>query len=179
MRKGVRNFLIVFGVLCVVALSFFLWVRGSYRRPFREEVEKSGLSPSLVFAVMKAESGFEEEAKSSAGAVGLMQLLPATAEFICRENGLEFSPEKLFEGEYNVKLGCLYLKYLLERFPEEKTALAAYNAGEGKVRGWLKDARYSSDGASLDDIPYPETAGYVKKVMKFRKNYLLFYRERS
>ena len=174
-----RNFLIWFGVLFVVALACFLWVRGSYRRPFREEVEKSGLSPSLVFAVMKAESGFDEEARSKAGAVGLMQILPATAEFICRERGVEFSPEKLCEGEYNVRLGCLYLSYLLERFPEEKTALAAYNAGEGKVRGWLKDERYSPDGTRLNKIPYPETEEYVKKVMKFRKNYLFFYRERS
>ena len=92
---------------------------------------------------------------------------------------MEFSSEKLCEGEYNVRLGCLYLSYLLERFPEEKTALAAYNAGEGKVRGWLKDERYSADGTRLNKIPYPETEEYVKKVMKFRKNYLFFYRERS
>ena len=125
-----------------------LWVYGNYRRPFRAEVEKSGLSPALVYAVIKAESGFDEKAISRSGAVGLMQLLPATAEFVCRTEGLEFSPDRLTEGGYNIKLGCRYLNYLLERFSAEETALAAYNAGEGTVRTWLADERYSADGKS-------------------------------
>lgn len=156
-----------------------VWVRVSYRRPYREIVEKSGLPPSLVYAVIKAESGFREKALSAAGATGLMQLLPATAEFICRENGLEFSADRLTEGEYNVRIGCLYLGYLLGRFSAEETALAAYNAGEGTVREWLSDGRYSRDGIHLSSVPYPETKKYLEKVLKFREKYLFFYHERT
>lgn len=179
MKKSLRNILIVFAGIALLFLVGFVWAAMAYRRPCRETVEKSGLSPALVYAVIKAESGFDERAKSRAGAVGLMQLLPSTAEFVCRLNGLEFSPEKLTEGSYNVRLGCLYLDYLLNRFSAEETALAAYNAGEGTVWEWLRDGRYSSDGEHLMHIPYPETENYVKKVLKFRKNYLIFYRERT
>lgn len=177
MKKGARIGSIVVFIGVLLIFGFFIWWKASYRRPYRAEVEGSGLSPSLVYAVMKAESGFDEKATSRAGAIGLMQLMPSTAEFLCRRNHLEFAVGRLYEGEYNVRLGCLYLKYLLERFPAEETALAAYNAGEGTVQSWLK-AEASADGR-LRAIPYPETARYVKKVMKFRKKYLFFYRESS
>lgn len=176
MKKGMRIFFWTIVVICALSAGIFLWIRSCYRRPYREVVERSGLSPALVYAVMKAESGFHEDAVSRAGAVGLMQVLPSTAEFICRGNGVEFDAERLREGEYNTQIGCLYLSYLMGRF-EEQTAIAAYNAGEGTVTEWLRDGRFSEDGKSLKEIPYPETAAYVKKVMKFRKKYLFFYRE--
>lgn len=173
MKRGAK---ICLWASALVAALFFCGcaIRLSYRRPYREIVAESGVEEGLVFAVMKAESGFRESAVSEAGAVGLMQLLPATADFVCRKNGLSFVPERLSEGSYNVRLGCLYLRYLLERFPEE-TALAAYNAGEGTVTKWLKNSEFTDDGVSLSRIPYPETARYVKKVEKYRKNYLFFY----
>lgn len=154
-------------ILCGVCV----WAHCLYRRPCREVAEASGLPPSLVYAVIKAESGFREDARSSAGAVGLMQLLPSTAEFVCRKEGKTFYPERLTEGSYNVELGCAYLRYLFGRFKEERAVLAAYNAGEGAVRDWLSQA----GTAELREIPYPETARYVKKVEKFRKIYDFFY----
>ena len=161
-----------------VLLAFFavyLAFRVSFRRPYRSTVEGGGIPSALVYAVIKAESGFREDAKSSAGAVGLMQIKPSTAEFICRRADISFYPTRLTEGEYNVTLGCLYLGYLFERFTQS-TALAAYNAGEGTVREWLRDENYSSDGATLVHIPYPETENYVKKVLKFQKIYEILYR---
>lgn len=176
MKRGMKIFFWAVFALCFVCAGAAVWIGVNFRRPFRAVVEESGISPALVYAVMKAESSFHEDAVSSAGAVGLMQILPSTAEFICRRCGVEFSAEKLKEGEYNTRLGCLYLKYLTERF-EVSTALAAYNAGEGTVSGWLCDGRYSADGKQLSAIPYPETEAYVKRVMKFRKIYLFFYHE--
>lgn len=159
-----------------MAVGAYYLVRAvSYPRPYLDVAKESGIDVSLVYAVAKAESGFNEEAQSRAGAVGLMQLMPATAEFICRTNGVTFEAERLKEGEYNLTLGVMYLRYLLDRFSAEQTALAAYNAGEGVVAGWLKRREYSEDGKTLMDIPYPETAAYVKKVEKFRKNYDFFY----
>ena len=156
-------------LLAAMVLSFF----AAFPRPYRAIVGESGLDPALVYAVMKAESNFREDAESDAGAVGVMQLLPSTAAFICEREGIPFEPARLKEGEYNVALGCAYLGYLLGEF-EEETALAAYNAGEGRVREWLKDGRYSSDGRTLFHIPFPETARYLKKISFFRKIYGFF-----
>lgn len=174
-RKGIWLIGVLLAVMLLTGIVLFFSIRAvGYQRPYREIVVEMELDGELVYAVMKAESGFREEAESHSGALGLMQLMPATAEFICRRNQLEFQPERLKEGEYNLRLGCLYLKYLLERF-EEATAIAAYNAGEGTVAGWLKRPELSEDGRTLQTIPYPETAEYVKKVVKFRKNYFFFY----
>ena len=104
-----------------------------------------------------------------------MQILPSTAEFVCEMNGLEFSPDKLNEGDYNVTIGCLYLNYLLKRFTVTETALCAYNAGEGTVSEWLSESAYSADGLTLKQIPYAETRSYIKKITKFRKIYEILY----
>lgn len=164
-------------VLALLALSSYFIVRAGYPRKCRQTVELycGAAEPSLIYSVMKAESGFDEEAVSRAGAVGLMQLLPSTAQFLCEKNGIAFEAERLKEADYNVMLGCMYLNYLLEKFPVAETALAAYNAGEGVVLSWLSDESISVDGATLGRIPYPETREYVKKVMKFRKFYEFFY----
>ncbi len=104
-----------------------------------------------------------------------MQLMPSTAEFICRTESIAFEADRLYEGEYNIIIGTKYLNYLFKRFPVRETALAAYNAGEGIVANWLKTQSYSTDGKNLNMIPYPETEAYVKKVEKFRKIYDFFY----
>lgn len=156
-------------------IAFRCGIELSYPRPYRETVSQSGLDPHLVYAVMKAESGFDERALSAAGAVGLMQLKPSTAEFICNRAKIAYEKDMLRIGEYNVKVGCLYLLYLLERFPAEETAIAAYNAGEGTVSAWLKNPKYSEDGRILKEIPYSETRNYLKKILKFRKIYDFFY----
>ncbi|HIZ72587.1 MAG TPA: lytic transglycosylase domain-containing protein [Candidatus Gallimonas intestinavium] len=165
--------LLALAALSLLILSLFLCCFAAFPRPYRGIVERSGLSPALAYAVMKAESNFEESAVSSAGAVGLMQLLPSTAQFIAERSGIPFLPERLFDGEYNTRLGCAYLAYLLERF-EEETALAAYNAGEGTVQGWLSDPHCSEDGRTLFQIPYAETRRYLKKISFFRKIYGFF-----
>ncbi len=175
MNKKRKKIAAIMALLLAGCLGALLFGCVSYRRPQRETVERSGVEPALVFAVMKAESGFREDAVSAAGAVGLMQLLPSTAEFICRKDRVPFEAERLTEGSYNAALGCRYLAYLMERFPVRGTALAAYNAGEGVVAEWLKSGEFSPDGKNLTHIPYPETARYVKKVEKFRKIYLFFY----
>ena len=172
--KAIRIFL--FSGLALLAITaIYFGIRSAFPRPYAEEVKASGLEPHLVYAVIKAESGFDEKVVSRAGAIGLMQLLPSTAEFVCAREDLPYEEDRLVEGAYNLKLGCLYLRYLLGRFPAEKTALAAYNAGEGVVAEWLKDPEISEDGLNLLHIPYPETARYVKKILKIKKFYDFFY----
>lgn len=163
-------------IVCVaIGTAAFFGVKAGFPRPYAQTVRESGLEPSLVYAVMKAESGFDEDAVSRSGAVGLMQLRPTTAEFVCNRSGIGYESGKLTDGEYNIRLGCLYLKYLMEKFPARDTALAAYNAGEGTVGDWLSDASCSNDGVNLSRIPYPETRAYLKKIKNFRKMYEFFY----
>ena len=152
-------------LLAAIVLSFF----AAFPRPYRDIVGGSGLDGALVYAVMKAESNFKESAVSSAGAVGLMQLLPSTAQFIAEHSGIPFLPERLFDGEYNTRLGCAYLAYLLERF-EEETALAAYNAGIGTVQGWLEDGATIPEG-----IEYAETRTYLERVQSAYEGYQRSY----
>ena len=163
-------------MLAVIFLAFGLYfgLRSGYPRPYADVVAGTGVEPFLAYSVMKAESDFREDAVSRAGAVGLMQIKPSTAEYICRREGIEFEPERLTDGAYNTRLGCMYLAYLLGKFAEQ-TAIAAYNAGEGTVSEWLKNPEFSSDGCLLDYIPYPETEQYVKKIEKFRKIYDFYY----
>lgn len=172
-KKRFQPIIIGAGAILLGVALFFCLRALCYPRPYAQETGKT--EPYLAYSVMKAESGFDEEALSPAGAVGIMQLLPSTAEFVCRMNGIPFEHERLTEGAYNVKLGCLYLNYLLARFKTVETALAAYNAGEGTVAGWLGSEEFSQDGTTLSEIPYPETARYVKKVLKFRKIYRFLY----
>lgn len=133
--------------------------------------ERYGVDVYVTLAVISAESKFDARAVSSAGAVGLMQLMPATAEWIADKLNIEYGYEKLFDVEYNIRLGTYYLSYLLKSF-EYEYALAAYNAGEGVVREWIEK------GINVEDIPYPETRDYVKrvkdKVKSIKNSYYLY-----
>lgn len=161
-------------ILLSVVLSFSACVYvAQFPTPYREIVAESFLPSDLVYSVMKTESGFRPRLVSKRGAVGIMQILPSTAQYVCELTGREFDAERLTEGEYNVRLGICYLEYLNGKF-SERTALAAYNAGEGTVSEWLKDKRYSDDGEELTLIPYRETEDYLKKINFFRK----FYKKR-
>jgi len=122
-----------------------------------------GVEPELVLSVIYAESNFNFKAESKKGAAGVMQIMPSTAEYICSRLKEEYQAENLYDYDKNIKYGTYYLGYLLGIFPAVETAVAAYNAGEGTVREWLK--AYSSDGATLDSIPYKETKNYTEKVM--------------
>lgn len=140
-----------------------------YVYKYSEEYE---VDPNLVFAVIKAESNFDPNAESNVGALGLMQIMPETFEWLQTYKNGEANMDYtyLYEPEVNIEYGCIFLQFLLDRYTSEETAVAAYNAGFGAVDNWLVDENYSTDGETLYDIPYPETKGYVKKVM-LAKNY--------
>ncbi len=174
MSNVVKRIIAVVAILLTLLLGSWIVIACIFARPKYHAIEGSGLPSSLVYAVIKTESDFQEDAVSRAGAVGLMQLLPSTAEYVCRLRKIPFERERLTEGEYNITLGCAYLTYLFSRFEVEETVLAAYNAGEGIVAEWLANDDFSSDGKTLFCIPYRETAEYVKKIKNFRKIYQFF-----
>ncbi len=131
------------------------------------------LSPHLVFAVIKTESNFNKFAKSEKGAKGLMQITDDTAKYIAKKLNVE--TYDIYSPNDNIRFGCFYLRYLLNRFSKEKTALCAYNAGEGNVLKWLKKSEYSKDGDSLIIIPFKETDVYIKKIYKSYAKYKKLY----
>ena len=181
-----KKFCTIFDIGLGVLLALLILVGGapaylSYRYPVsyggivKKYAEESGLPVSLVFSVIAAESGFRPDAKSEKGAVGLMQVLPETAEFICGRHGMDYMEVYLTDPAFNVRVGCCYLAYLRQKFPYEDTMLAAYNAGEGNVRRWLADETLSPDGERLSSYPFKETRGYVRRVKKLKNKYEKYY----
>lgn len=132
--------------------------------------EKYGVPKDVIYAVIKVESNFRYDAESYKNARGLMQLMPGTYEWMCGREGIDPEAHKLDDPEINIMIGTCYLSYLYDEFEIWDTVFAAYNAGHGIVRKWLADEQYGKDG-HLTDIPYPETASYVKKVRDARQIY--------
>ena len=144
-----------------------------YKKEVLESSSRYNLDSALVFAVIKVESNFDSDATSGAGAVGLMQITPSTAEYISKlVNKKDYD---LFNAADNIEFGCFYLNYLLAKFGNLQTALYAYNAGEGKVAGWLKDKKYSLDGTTLFNVPYKETKEYTEKISETFSKYKKLY----
>ena len=149
--------------------------------PFVEKYSKEyGVPEEMVYAVIKTESGFDSSAVSSKGAVGLMQMMPETFEWLTKDMLREhLSVGMLYDPETNIKYGTYYLSRLYNKFGDWDTALAAYNGGEGRVSEWLTDSRYSSDGKKLiiENIPseYSETKNYVGKVNNALEKYKQLY----
>lgn len=131
--------------------------------------ENYDLEPTLLAAVIYTESQFDPAARSSAGAVGLMQLLPDTARGIAlRTGGDGFVVSDLLDPEINVRYGSWYLRSLLDRYGDLPTALAAYHAGPGNVDRWR---------AAGSGIEFPETRHYVDKVLRLERSYAAAYPE--
>ncbi len=125
------------------------------------------INPALLAAVIEQESKFRADAKSSAGAIGLMQLLPDTAKGIAiHTGGSKFVLSDLYNPEINIRYGAWYLHHLMQRYGDEKTALAAYNAGQQNVDRWRAEGK---------GIEFPETRAYVDKVERLKGIYRRAY----
>ena len=159
--------------------------RDLYRYPLafwgliQQKAQERELDPYLVLALIRQESLFDARARSPAAAVGLMQLIPPTAARVARQLGLAVpSQERLFEPEVNLILGTQYLKDLLERYSNNwPKALAAYNAGEAAVDRWEREIVTDDIEEFVEQIPYVETRGYVKLVLRNHRIYKRLYEQ--
>jgi soluble lytic murein transglycosylase len=139
----------------------------------RQQAADKNLDPSLIAGVIYVESRFRDQT-SHAGATGLMQILPSTADYIARKSGgTSFVEGDLASPQINIAYGSWYLRYLLQHYHgNELLALAAYNAGEGKVDEWYRDASArGEDFEAATHIPFPETRDYVERVIDARARY--------
>jgi peptidoglycan lytic transglycosylase len=140
-----------------------LWYPLRYEQIVRGHARNYGIDPALLAAVIYQESKFKSDARSASGAIGLMQLLPDTAKGIAlHTGGTAFRVEDLYDPEINVRYGSWYLNHLLQKYGDEQTALAAYNAGQDNVDRWRRNG---------SGIRFAETRAYVSRVEDLKQIY--------
>ncbi|MFV1941492.1 transglycosylase SLT domain-containing protein [Pseudomonas luteola] len=141
----------------------------AYRDSFVREARQRGLHSSWVFAITRQESGFMADARSGVGAMGLMQLMPATAKHTASKFSIPLaSPQSALQPDTNIQLGTAYLSMVHAQFNGNRVlASAAYNAGPGRVKRWLKDARHLAFDVWVETIPFDETRQYVQNVLAY------------
>ena len=137
--------------------------------PYRQEVVAQaraiGLDPAYIYGLIRQESRFIMDARSSVGASGLMQIMPATARWTAKKLGLDYKPDMIADRDINLRLGTAYLKLVLDDFDgSQALAAAAYNAGPGRPRRW-REGPLLEPAAWAENIPFAETRDYVKKVL--------------
>jgi len=167
---------LVFALLLALFCALFLFMTSSkfLLRPservahtIQQCAQEEKISASLLEAVILTESKFNEKAKSHVGAVGMMQLMPETADWISEMSGLP--SDNLESPEQNIPLGAWYLNYLLKKYKNNEVfALAAYNAGRGNVDEWIEKNKWPDNFTDMDKIPFPETREFVKSVVSNR-----------
>lgn len=188
MKSSSKRSLVIILIICASILIGFVtdavWTaieKSKYPKNYEEIVsryaDEYNVPRDLVWAVIKVESDFDPEAKSSAGALGLMQMMPDTFREITKDFlGENLAFEELTDPEVSIRYGTYYLAYLYRYFDYNwHHAIAAYNGGMGNVAKWLKDPEYVDDEGNLKHIPFSETRSYVKKVEKAQEMYLKFY----
>jgi soluble lytic murein transglycosylase len=148
----------------------------AYQSVIRQQARAKHLDPALIAAVIYAETKFDART-SPTGALGLMQIEPATAEFLAhRSGGTGFRIADLAEPRINIRYGAYYLRYLLDQYGGDETlALAAYNGGQTNVDNWLSRAHAAGVRFTIASIPFPQTRAYVVRVEHAQRSYASQY----
>ncbi len=151
-----------------------------YPTKYNQYVEKYSneynVDPYLVYACIKAESNFKQDAISGKKAYGLMQLIQTTAQEVAKTLQIEIDEKSVMEPETNIRLGTKYISQLISKYNNIELALAAYNAGSGKVDSWIAEGTLKTDGSNIENIPFKETNNYVRKILKDYKIYKDLYK---
>ena len=185
--KRLLKFLIALIILASIIFILFkvikiddIVMKKIYPLKYSEYVEKYAkeynIDKYMVYAIIKAESNFEENAKSASNAIGLMQIMETTAIETANKMGLEVTEKDLFEPELNINIGLKYFTYLLNQYNNNyPLAIIAYNAGIGNVDNWIKNGIIKEDGTDIENVPFKETNNYVRKILRDNKIYKELY----
>lgn len=148
-----------------------------YRQIIFSEAAGVGIDGYLLAAVIKTESNYNPRAVSVKGARGLMQVMPETGRQVAGDIGIRnYSPDLLFNPEINIKIGAAYISDLRREYGGNTVeALAAYNAGGGNVKKWIDQGIWDGDRARVDQIPYPETRQFIRKILFYDQAYKYLY----
>ncbi len=172
--------LLIWGAIQLLSGTKEKVIDSMYPIKYEEYVDKAArdynMDKALIYGVIRTESGFDPDAESTAGALGLMQIMPESFQWLQTIRGVEgkYTNKDLYNPEINIDYGVYLLRYFYDRYGTEQTAVAAYNAGF-VVGDWLSNSKYSDDGIVLDYIPYPETSAYVDKVLSAKDKYNELY----
>ena len=166
--------IVIFMVIILVVLFKDKLLKILYPKTYSEIISvyanEYNVEENLIYAVIKAESNFNNEAVSNKSAIGLMQIVEGTAVEVVKRNGIELNTEnikqELLDIDNNINIGTKYLSMLLEQYGNVEVALAAYNAGIGTVNGWIEKQIIQADGSDIENIPYKETNNYVRKILR-------------
>ena len=181
MKSSVKFLLTLLVIAAVSSFAITEYVKRNieyenirYPLKYTHEVEKYSelydVKQEIIYATILCESGFDAEAVSGKSAVGLMQLTPDTFEWLCTKTGEDSDKLDIFDPETNIKYGTFFLSLLYEEFGDAKIAHAAYNAGRGRIKEWMKSSEYFKDG-ELYYIPFSETRNYVEKIRVATEKY--------
>ena len=186
-----RMWLYVLLLLVVLSLAGWrLWrsdavqMRFVYMWPYQSEIvtyaRRNQIDPFLVAAVIKNESEFKPGAVSPVGAIGMMQIMPETGEWIAKQMGLEgYSIDSLHNPGINIRMGCWYLSELKYEFKDNLLLMMmAYNAGRGNTHGWMSANGWDYTFGEINRIPYPESRNYVASVLHDRDEYYRLYKNK-
>lgn len=177
-----RVFALLFVLFLVLLFYKSAWL-GKYIYPIRHNQDIAlssqayGVDPYLVAAIIRVETNFDPDKVSKKGAIGLMQLMPETAEWIVERAGYaEETSQLLHRADVNIEVGAWYVKSLYNQFDDNPIAvLAAYNAGPGNVRKWLDGGTWDGTLKNIGDIPFGETRHYVQRVLYYYDKYTALY----
>ena len=164
MKKAIITISITIYVLITAFCILFFPIK--YRTEVNNCARKFNVDPNLIYAVIKAESDFDENAISKSGACGLMQIMPATAQYMIDKYDMDCSIDDLFLPKINIEIGTQYLRYLLDKYENLDDTIVAYNAGETTMLNWKKNNQ---------DIQYAETKTYLLRV---KRNITFYQRKR-
>lgn len=165
--------------------SDYLQMRLVYMWDYQQDIvtysEKNKIDPFLVAAIIKNESNFNHKAVSQVGAIGLMQIMPETGEWIAKQMGLpNYTNESLYETEMNIRMGCWYVGELDAEFKHNLALIMiAYNAGRGQTKAWMQENGWDYNFNDPSKIPYPDTREYVQKVLRDRDKYYMLYKDKG
>ena len=150
----------------------------TYWEAIKQNAAQHDLDPYMVAALILQESNYDASVRSVANAWGLMQIVPSTGRRLAASLGIRrFTTSMLTDGELNIRLGTLYFKRLIQQFGGTYYALASYNAGENRVVRWKAERPSMDEDEFIDDIPFPETQNYVKRILGTAEDYRRLYGE--
>jgi len=146
-----------------------------YEAALRREAAKNNFDPMFAAGLIRQESTFQADAVSHANAIGLMQVLPKTGKLLAKQLKVRYTKDKLFEPDYNIELGMLYISSLVRQTGALEYAAAAYNAGEDRIAAWKAERNYEEIPELVESIPFTETREYVQVVLRNTEVYRMIY----
>jgi soluble lytic murein transglycosylase len=150
-----------------------------YEAAVRREAAKNDFDPMFAAGLIRQESTFQSDAVSHANAIGLMQVLPKTGRLLARQIKVRYVKNKLFDPDYNIELGMVYIANLVQQFGSLEGAAAAYNAGEDRIAAWKAERNYEEIPELVESIPFTETRDYVQIVLRNAQLYRMIYGQPS